>query len=179
MRDDLPLWTLILLSQACDWVEILAYPVTPRAIPDLYSHEFPFVVVAGLVATAAVWLWKRSAGAAAIALALYLSHPLLDLVTGVKPLWVGGPPVGLGLVQRPVADFVTQAAVCALGVAVYGQSLPRARRRHVAAAAPLVLLVVLQGMSDLRLEQVKRRHERNAATSPTSPPSIQAVDGPR
>jgi len=179
MRDDLPLWTLILVSQACDWVEILAYPVTPRALPDLYSHAFPFVVVGGITAAAAVWLWKRSARAAAIALVLYLSHPLADFVTGVKPLWLGGPPVGLGFVQRPVADFVTQAMVCALGVAVYRRSLPPARRRQVAAAAPLVLLLVLQGMSDLRLEWVKRRREHRAPTSPTLPSAVQPADGSR
>ena len=172
MRDDLPLWTLILVSQTCDWVEILAYPVTPRANPDLYSHAFPFVVLGGIAAAAAVWFWKRSTRAATIALALYVSHPLLDFVTGIKPLWVGGPPVGLGFIQRPAADFVTQAAVCAFGFAVYRRSLPRAVRRQVAIAAPLVLLLVLQGMSDLRLEWVKRRREHRAVTSPTPPVSI-------
>ena len=173
MRDDLPLWTLILVSQACDWVEILAHPITPRANPDLYSHAFPFVVAGGVAAAAAVWFWKRSARATTIVLALYLSHPLLDFVTGIKPLWVGGPPVGLGFIQRPAADFVTQAAVCALGFAVYRRSLPRAVRRQVAIAAPLVLLLVLQGMSDLRLEWVKRRHEHRAAASPAPTPGAQ------
>jgi hypothetical protein len=156
-------------------VEILAYPVAPHAIPDLYSHAFPFVLVGGVAAAAAVWLWKRSTRATALALAIYLSHPVLDLVTGIKPLWVGGPPVGLGFIQRPAADFVTQAAVCALGFAVYRRSLPRAVRRQVAIAAPLVLLLVLQGMSDLRLEWVRRRREHRAAASPTPPPAAQAA----
>jgi hypothetical protein len=175
VRDDLPLWALIVLSQACDWVEFVVYPLTPRALPDLYSHAFPFVVVAAVAAAAAVWLWRRSARAAAIALAVYLSHPLADYITGFKPLWLGGPPVGLGVVHRPAADFLTQAAVGALGFVVYRQSLPSARRRQVAAAAPLVLLLALQGVSDLRLEWVKRRREHRAAISPTPPPSTPAA----
>lgn len=172
MRDELPLWTLILVSQACDWVEILAYPATRGANPDLYSHTFPFVLAGGIAAAAAVWVWKRSAGAATIALALYLSHPLLDFVTAIKPMWVNGPPVGFGLIKHPATDFVLQAAVCAVGFAVYRRSLPRAVRRQVANAAPFVLLLALQGISDLRLEWVKRRREHRAVTSLTPPVSI-------
>jgi hypothetical protein len=35
---------------------------------------------------------------------VYLSHPVLDYVTGNKPLWLGGPSMGLGVIQRPVAS---------------------------------------------------------------------------
>lgn len=159
VRDDLPLWALIAIAQACDWVEFVVYPHTPGTPSDLYSHAFPFVVIGAVTAALAVWLWKRSARAAAIAMALYLSHPLLDFVTGLKPLWLGGPSVGLGFIYRPMADFVTQGLVCAVGVAVYCQSLPPARRRQIAAVAPLVFLLALQAASDVRLEWLKRRRE--------------------
>ena len=78
VRDDLPLWSLIAISQACDWVEFVAHSRTPNVPEDLYSHAFPFVVIGAGAAAVAVWLWKRSASAAATALALYLSHPLMD-----------------------------------------------------------------------------------------------------
>ena len=159
VRDDLPLWSLIAISQACDWVEFVAYSRTPDVPRELYSHAFPFVVIGAGAAALAVWLWKRSARAGAIAMALYLSHPLMDYVTGFKPLWLGGPPVGLGFIYRPMADFVTQGLVCAVGVAIYCQSLPRARRRQIAAVAPLALLLALQAASDVRLEWLKRRRE--------------------
>ena len=159
VRDDLPLWTLIAVSQACDWLEFFVHPLTPRTQPDLYSHAFPFVVMGAAVAAAVVWLWKRSSRAAAITFAVYLSHPLADYFTGFKPLWLGGPSVGLGLVAQPGADFIVQAIVCALGFGVYYRSLPQSRRRQIVAAAPLVLLLALQGVSDLRLEWVKRRRE--------------------
>src|SRR5262245_18729198 len=98
VRDDLPLWALILVSQACDWVQFPLDPVTPRPLPDLYSHAFPFVAVGAAAVAAAVWLWKRSVPAAAIAAALYLSHPFADYVTGFKPPWLGGPSLGLAFV---------------------------------------------------------------------------------
>jgi hypothetical protein len=159
VRDDLPLWSLIVISQACDWVEFVAYSRTPNVPRELYSHAFPFVVIGAGVATLAVWLWKRSASAAAIAMALYLSHPLMDYFTGFKPLWLGGPPVGLEFIYRPIADFITQGLVCAVGVIVYRRSVPGPRRRQIAAVAPLALLLTLQAASDVRLEWLKRRRE--------------------
>jgi len=171
VRSDPPLWVLVLASQACDWVEFFTYPFTPPRQTELYSHGFPFVLIAAGAAAVAVWSWRRSTPAAATVLLLYLSHPLVDYVTGFKLLWLGGPPVGLLMIYRPVADFVTQAAMCVLGFAIYWRSLPEARRRQLSAAAPLVLLLALQGVSDLRLEWVKRRREHRAAAlcTPTPP----------
>ncbi len=178
-RSDPPLWVLVLASQACDWVEFVVYPLTPHAQPDLYSHAFPFVLVAAAAAAAAVWVWRRSTRAAATVFAIYLSHPLLDYVTGFKPLWLGGPPVGLGIIRQPGADFLVQALLCVLGVGVYCRSLPAARRRLVSAAAPLVLLLALQGVSDLRLEWVKRHREHRTAAAPTPTSQARTADSTR
>jgi hypothetical protein len=160
VRRDVPVWVLVLATQACDWVELIAQPFTSPRGTEVYSHAYPFVVAAALAVAAAVWLWKRSVSAAATVMAVYLSHPLLDYVTGNKPLWLGGPSMGLGIIARPAADFVVQGLVCLLGCAIYWRSLPATRRRHVSAVAPLLLLVTLQGLSDLRLERNKRRRER-------------------
>jgi hypothetical protein len=83
-----------------------------------------------------VWLWKRSVSAALTVMALYLSHGLADYVTGLKPLWWGGPPVGLQLIERPVADFIVQANGLRRGFAVYVRSLASAAR--VSCGSPLV-----------------------------------------
>ena len=161
VRRDVPLWVLVLATQACDWVELIAHPFIWRTgTEEVYSHAYPFVIAAALVVAAAVWLWKRSVSAAATVMAVYLSHPLLDYVTGNKPLWLGGPNMGLEFIRRPAADFVVQGLVCVLGCAIYWRSLPATRRRHVSAVAPLLLLLALQGMSYLRLEWNKRRRER-------------------
>ena len=159
-RRDLPLWVLVVAAQACDWVEFIVSPITPPSRPDFYSHAVPFVLLPAAVAAAAVWRWKRSAAAAAVVLAVYLSHPFFDYVTGFKPMWLGGDDVGLALIGKPAADFVVQAAVCVVGFAFYWRSVPPARRYRISAAAPLLLLLGLQGLSDARLEWVRRRRLR-------------------
>ena len=160
VRRDIPLWALVLAAQACDWVELVVYPFTPRTTNDVYSHAYPFVVIAAPAVAAAMWLWKRSVSAAVTVALVYLSHPLLDYVTGYKPLWLGGPNMGLEVIQRPAADFAVQALVCVVGFAVYWRSLAPTRRRQTVSMAPLLLLLVLQGLSDLRLESNRRRRER-------------------
>jgi membrane-bound metal-dependent hydrolase YbcI (DUF457 family) len=160
VRRDLPLWVLVLAAQACDWVELLVHPLTPRTSTDVYSHAYPFVLVPALAVAALVWVWKRSTGAAVTVLLVYLSHSLADYVTGYKPLWLGGPDVGLRIIQYPAADFVVQTLVCLLGFAIYWRSLPQTRRRQPSAVLPLLLLVALQGVSDLRIGWNKHRRER-------------------
>ena len=161
VRRDLPLWVFVLASQGCDWVEVLVHPITPRSQPDVYSHAYPFVLVAAALAAALVWVWKRSTAAALSVLAVYLSHPLADIVTGIKPLWLGGDHVGFGLIQQPGPDFLTQAALCIVGFAIYWRSIPEARRRSVWSAAPLVFLLGLQGAGDFRMGHYRRlRRER-------------------
>ena len=120
-----------------------------RASTQLWSHAFPFVLIGAVAAAGLVRLWTRSSGAALVAFAIYLSHPLADLVTGHKPLWLGGPPIGLQLIDRPVPDFVVQSALCILGWVFYRRSLQPGVRGRLIAAAPLVMLLALQGASDL------------------------------
>ena len=160
VRRDLPLWVLVLASQACDWVELVVHPFAPRTFTDVYSHAYPFVLVYALVAAALVWVWKRSASAALTVLLVYLSHPVADFITGYKPLWLGGPNLGLQVVAHPGVDFAVQGLVCFLGFAIYWRSLPATRRRHLSAVLPLLLLLTLQGLSDWRIEWNKLRRQR-------------------
>src|SRR4030095_6405796 len=89
-RRDLPLWVLVVAAQGCDWAEALFDIAGARTASRLCR----FVVLAALAAGVLVALWKRSFGAALLVATVYLSHPVADLVTGYKPLWLGGPRVG-------------------------------------------------------------------------------------
>ena len=149
VRRDVPLWVLVLAAQAPDWVEVMCGGLGTRASTQLWSHAFPFVLIGAVAAAGLVRLWTRSSSAALVAFAIYLSHPLADLVTGHKPLWLGGPPIGLQLIDRPVPDFVVQSALCILGWVFYRRSLQPGVRGRLIAAAPLVMLLALQGASDL------------------------------
>jgi hypothetical protein len=163
VRRDVPLWILVLASQGCDWVEMVVHRMTPRSMPDVYSHAVPFVLIPAIVFAAVVWAWKRSLGAAIAMLAVYLSHPIADLVTGIKPLWLGGPNIGLGLIHNPLADLAAQAVLCAACAMVYSRSLSQSRHRLVAAGAPLAFLLSLQSAGDgARLGFRLRRQHRTA-----------------
>jgi hypothetical protein len=168
LRGDLPLFVLVVVSQACDWVELGARAFVPQPAAEVYSHAFPFIVIAAGIAALLVWLWKRSLGAALTVMALYLSHAPADFITGFKPLWWGGPYVGLGLTGRPGADFMVQATLCACAIAVYSRSLTahRTRLRQVAIASPLVLLLLLQALSDVVLHLGGKRLERSGRDAP-------------
>jgi hypothetical protein len=175
MRRDVPLWALVLTAQACDWVELLVHPFTPRTSTDVYSHAYPFVLVAAAAVTAAVWLWKRSAAAAITVLLVYLSHPAADYVTGYKPLWLGGANVGFHVIRWPAIDFLVQGFVCLIGFALYWRSLPAPRRRHLSALLPLVLLLTLQGLSDLRIGSIRSRRPTVSDTAAdTAEPDVPA-----
>jgi hypothetical protein len=147
-RRELPLWVAVLASQAPDWIEAIFGGLGAGASAQLWSHAFPFVLLGAGAAAIIVRLWTRSLGAALVTFAVYLSHPLADLVTGYKPLWLGGPPVGLWFIDRPLPDFLVQSSLCVLGWLLYRRSLPPHVRRRLIAAAPLVALLALQGVSD-------------------------------
>ena len=149
VRRDLPLWVAVVASQAPDWVEVICANLGAGATAQLWSHAFPFVVLGAAVAAIIVRLRTRSPRAALVTFVVYLSHPLADLVTGHKPLWLGGPPIGLWFIERPVADFVVQSAFCVIGWVIYRKSLPPHVRGRLIAVAPLVTLLALQGVSDL------------------------------
>jgi membrane-bound metal-dependent hydrolase YbcI (DUF457 family) len=153
LRSDVPLFVLVLASQACDWVALAARFFAPRPMAETYSHAFPFILVAAGSVGVLVWLWKRSLGAALIVVGVYVSHFGADYVTGFKVLWLGGPPVGLRLMQQPVADFIVQASLCIVGFVLYSRSLtaPRTRLRPVVVASPLIFLLSLQALLDLAL----------------------------
>jgi hypothetical protein len=149
VRRDVPLWVLVLAAQGPDWVEVLCGGFGTRERIQLWSHAFPFVLVGAVAAAIIVRLSIRASGPAWITFAVYLSHPLADLVTGYKPLWLGGPSVGLQFIDRPVPDFIVQGSLCLLGWLLYRRSLPPHVRRRVIVAAPLVTLLAVQAASDL------------------------------
>jgi len=165
LRRDLPLWVLVLAAQACDWVELSLRATGMRGTASLYSHAYPLVLVAALAAAALVWIWKRSLGATLTVLIVYLSHPAADYVTGFKRLWLGGPRVGLAMTNRPSVDFVVQGMLCVVGAALYWRSLPQARRHRLSAALPLVVLLSLQGLSDLVLVAWSTRRRPHASVA--------------
>ena len=143
------MWVAVLAAQGPDWIEVICGALGARAKPELWSHAFPFVLLGAVAASVLVRRRTGSWGAALATLAVYLSHPLVDLVTGHKQFWLGGPPVGLRLRNRAVPDFCIQGSVCVLGWLAYRRSLPPHVRQRGLVTMLLVALLAVQGASDL------------------------------
>lgn len=117
-----------------------------RTSCELYTHAMPAVFV--LAAAAAVLAWEiyhRRVTSNLVA-ALVVLHVAMDLITGSKPYWPGGPNLGAHLYTRPVLDFALEAVLVVVG----WTALRRADDPPRAAVHPaaLVLLLALQAGMD-------------------------------
>jgi hypothetical protein len=117
-----------------------------------WSHSAAAAALWGLGFGAVHFALKRSARTAALLGALVFSHWVLDLLTH-RPdlqLWPGGPRVGLGLWNAPVAETVLEAALYFGGAAIYFRATrPRDRVGRWAAwvfAALIPLLHLSAGL---------------------------------
>jgi hypothetical protein len=148
-RRRVPLVVLLLVAQAPDWVEQLFTALGYGNHAQLWSHSI-LAVVAGIAITASLYVaLTRDTGGASLLAFVYLTHPVLDLVTGHKPLWPGGPPLGACLYNHPAADWVVESLVLLVGWFVY-RAHPAAQRRNRLALALALLfgLIICQTAVD-------------------------------
>jgi hypothetical protein len=82
--------------------------------------------------------------ASSILASVVLSHILLDLITGYKPTWSGGPIIGLGLYRQPAADLAIESTVILIGVVLYQRTLPSRARAWIDVTAMLGSLLAMQ-----------------------------------
>ena len=130
----------------------------------LYTHAFPaFLVLAALAALFAWFIWHRRA-TAVLAAAMVIAHIALDLVTGHKQFWVGGPETGLLLYGHEALDFIIESALMVGAWIALRRSL--APPRLAVRVATLVLLVGLQGAFDAWLYQEGKAAKAEARAHP-------------
>ncbi len=146
------LW-LLPISIAPDLLDV-GYGMMGICSPyGLYSHTVPAAALTGAVLGGIAFLATGSRAAGLLTAAVVLAHLPLDLVTGHKIFWPGGPLIGLRLYDRPLLDFL-----CELPVTLGGWWLlrrdPRAPRWATAGVAAL-LLVSVQGTFDLLHRGIK------------------------
>jgi hypothetical protein len=80
-----------------------------------YTHTVVAIAATAFVFGAAgAWATRRGRTGLVVA-ALVVSHLLADYVSGLKPLTIGGPLVGLDLYRWPWADFLIEAPILAGG----------------------------------------------------------------
>lgn len=117
-----------------------------RTSCELYTHAMPAVFVLAAAAGALSWAIYHRRVTSYLVAGLVLVHVTMDLITGYKPYWPGGPSLGLQLYTRPVTDFALEATLATIGWAVLRRSedAPRAAVHPLA----LVALLAIQGGLD-------------------------------
>jgi hypothetical protein len=104
-----------------------------------YTHLLPWSLLLAVGFALVAWLARRDAVSALVVGALVLSHVALDMVSGRKPLWVGGP-VGLDVQRYQQIELLIEAALLVAGWRLLRRREPAllATRRTVLAALLLM-----------------------------------------
>jgi len=161
-----PLLWLLVASVAPDVLD-LAYAAVGFCSPDgLYSHTLPAAGLTAAVLGGLAFLATGSRAAGLVVGAMVLAHLPLDLVTGYKPYWPGGLPLGLRLYDWPWLDFLVEVPLVLGGWWL----LRRSGRGHRWAVVGVigVALVLLQGTFDVLNGTLVKPNacERSAAAMP-------------
>jgi membrane-bound metal-dependent hydrolase YbcI (DUF457 family) len=148
-RRSIGLIILLVATYVPDWVDTglcLAGSFTPT---EMLSHSIPAVLLFALLAFA-LYGWKtRDWKGAGVVAAVIISHMFFDWITGDKPTWPGGPMIGLKLYERPIADFVAEGSVIAIGGFLYARTLPPRRRPWLDISLMLGVLLGMQLVIDV------------------------------
>ena len=144
VRTSIGLLALLVATYTPDWVDgglCLAGFYNPQA---MLSHSIPAVALFALVGFTLYGLKTRDWTAALIVETVILSHMFLDWITGYKPTWPGGPMIGFGLYARPLADFIVEGGLIAVGAVLYGRTLAPRQRPWIDVSIMLGALLALQ-----------------------------------
>jgi hypothetical protein len=118
-----------------------------RTACGLYTHAVPAVLVLAAAAALLAWQIFHRRVTSYLVAGLVLLHVAMDLLTGHKPFWPGGRPLGLALYSHPLADWSIEAVIVTAAWMVLRRSdEPPRIAAHPAALAALLLL---QGGMDL------------------------------
>jgi membrane-bound metal-dependent hydrolase YbcI (DUF457 family) len=147
-RASIGLLVLLVATYTPDWIDtaLCLAGGSPRA---MLSHSIPAVGLFALVALAIYGFRTRDWTGAAVVGAVIGSHYVLDLVTGSKPTWPGGPTIGLGWYARPALDFIAEGVVIVTGTVLYARTLAPRRRPWIDVSIILAALLLLQLGIDL------------------------------
>jgi hypothetical protein len=141
-----PLLWLLPAAIAPDLLDF-AYALAGVCSPyGLYSHTIPAAALTAAVLGGGAFLATGSRAAGLVTAAVVLAHLPLDLVTGRKIYWPGGPLLGLALYQRPLLDFLAEVPIALGGWWMLRRSGRGPRWAAVGAAA--LGLVVVQAVFD-------------------------------
>ena len=144
VRASVGLLPLLIATYAPDWVDTGMCVVGAYDPRSMLSHSVPAVLFLALGGFTWYALVTRDWAGALIIAAVIISHMFLDWITGYKPTWPGGPVIGFGLYDHPIADFLAEGATIFAGVMIYRRTLPHRLRPWRDAAIMIGALLILQ-----------------------------------
>ncbi len=148
-RQNIGLVVLLIATYVPDWVDTglcLAGSFTPA---EMLSHSIPAVLVFALAWFVVYGLRSEDWVGAGVLAGVILSHMFFDWITGEKPTWPGGTMIGLNLYAHPIADFIVEGTVIAIGGALYARTLPPRRRPWIDVSMMLGALLAMQLVIDV------------------------------
>ena len=107
-------WLLVATFAPDIWRILLAQTRYGWWPSNTYSHALPWSAMLATVLASLAWLILRDGPAAIVVALLVATHVALDMISGWKPLWLGGP-VGLDLQHVEQAEFLVEAVLAWLG----------------------------------------------------------------
>lgn len=128
------------------------------------SHALPWSAFVAVVLGSVAWLVLRDATVAILVTLLVASHIALDMVSGWKPLWIGGPS-GINVQSSEQAEFLLEAALAWLG----WRALRGAKRPGWWATRTALLLMLVVQLAYLKRTYDARPKENRCLTFPISP----------
>jgi membrane-bound metal-dependent hydrolase YbcI (DUF457 family) len=136
----LPLAALLVASLAPDLLRlVLEAAGVNQWSSNEYSHLLPWSALLAAGCALVTLAWRRDGAGALVIFAVVLSHIALDMVSGYKPLWEGGPS-GANLQRYQQLELVVESTLMLGGWWLLRRREPRARASRVLVLASLLLL---------------------------------------
>ncbi|MEP6732005.1 MAG: hypothetical protein ABJE10_15265 [bacterium] len=133
-------WLLVATTAPDIWRVILSAAGYAWWPSNTLSHTLPWSAIVAVTLASIAWLMLRDGVVALLVAALVASHIALDMISGWKLLWIGGP-AGLDLQHIEIAELALEGTLAWLG----WRLLPRGRApRWLTSRAALVVLLAGQ-----------------------------------
>lgn len=151
-RPRIPLWFLILASQAPDWLVIIGYLSGRNGVRvEHYAETILSWVLVALPLALIYFAVSRDWRSAFVVWLVSASHQLGDFFTGSKALLPSGRLIGLGWYHRPLQDFLFETMLILVAAIVYRRGVPQTRKAPGLHVIVFSLLVLAQVVLDLYL----------------------------
>ncbi|MDB4914285.1 MAG: hypothetical protein JWM95_1929 [Gemmatimonadetes bacterium] len=104
-----PFSALVLATFAPDLLRVpLAAAGLHWKVTNLYTHALPWCIGLAAIAGGVAWLVLKDRRSALVVVAVVVSHLVLDMVSGRKPLWAGGP-IGLDVEEVEQLEWLIES----------------------------------------------------------------------